>query len=125
MSVGEPVGTVARRRVLVFRGGIFTVEPSLVPIFGVTVQLGMRKFNLFSFLNGDDTKFSVGSVYKFNAPVQMEKILGTTQQLVLPVDTLHKRLGSCIYWTPSWVQYLEGGVERWQAHPGKTLFFAV
>jgi len=49
MSVGEPVGMVTRQRVLVFRGGIFTVEPSLVPIFGMAVQLGMRKFDFFSF----------------------------------------------------------------------------
>ena len=63
-----------RQRVLVFKGSFFTVEPSLVPLFGVTVQLGMRKFNLFPFLNRDATKFSVGSIYKFSAPVQMEKI---------------------------------------------------
>ena len=65
---------VTRQRVLVFRGGIFTVEPSLVPLFGVTVQLCMREFNLFLFLNRNATKFSVGSVYKFRVPVQMKKI---------------------------------------------------
>ena len=51
------------------RGSVFTVEPCLVPLFGVTVQLAMREFNLFSFLNRDATKFSVGSIYKFSAPV--------------------------------------------------------
>ena len=75
MSVGKPVGMVTRQRVLAFRGSVFTVEPSLVPLFGVTVQLGMRKFNLFSFLDGDATKFSIGSIYKFSVPVQMEEIL--------------------------------------------------
>ena len=74
MSIGQPVGTVTRQRIFIFQGGVFTVEPSLIPFFGVIVQLGMRIFNLFSFLNGDATKFSVGSVYKFSAPIQMEKI---------------------------------------------------
>ena len=74
MSVGKPVDTIIRQRILVFRGGVFTVEPSLIPLFGVTMQLCMRKFNLFYFLNGDATKFSIGSIYKFSAPVQMEEI---------------------------------------------------
>ena len=74
MSIGKTMGTVTRQRILVFRGGIFTLEPCLIPLFGVTVQLGMRKFNLFSFLNGDPTEFSIGSVYKFGAPVQVEEI---------------------------------------------------
>ena len=69
MSVGKPVGPVTRQRILVFRGGVFTVEPSLIPLFGVTVQLGVRKFNLFSFLNGDPTEFSIGSIYKLSAMV--------------------------------------------------------
>ena len=78
-GVGKPVSTVTQQRVLVFKGGVFTVEPSLVPLFGVTVHLGMRKFNLFSFLNGDATKFSVGSVYKFSTPVQMKKTRNSSE----------------------------------------------
>ena len=74
MSIGKPVGPETRQRIFVFRGGVFTVEPSLIPLFGVTVQLGVRKFNLFSFLNGDATEFSIGSIYKFGARVQMEEI---------------------------------------------------
>ena len=74
MSIGKPVGTVTRQRILVFRGGVFTVEPSLIPLFGVTVQLSMRKFNLFSFLNGDTTEFSIGSVCKLCMTVQVEEI---------------------------------------------------
>ena len=74
MSIGKPVGTVTRQRVPIFRGGVFTIEPSLVPVFGVTVQLSMRKFNFFPFLNGDAAKFSVGTVYEFSTPVQMKEV---------------------------------------------------
>ena len=74
MSVGKPVGTIAWQRVLVFRRGILTVEPSLVPVLRVTVQLGMRELNFFLLLNRDATEFSVGTIYKFCAPVQMKKI---------------------------------------------------
>ena len=48
------------------------------------------------------------------------KIPVIAQQLVLLVSTLHRRLGSCIDWTPSWVRYLEDGVGNWQEHLGKT-----
>ena len=74
MSVGKTVITVARKRVLIFKGGVFTIEPSLVPVFRVTVQLSMRKFNFFPFLNGDAAKFSVGTVYECSMPVQMKEV---------------------------------------------------
>ena len=125
MSVGEPVGTVTRQRILVFKGGVFIVEPSLIPLFGVIVQLGMRELNFFPLLNRDATKFSVGTVYKFCAPVQMKKNPRTAQLLALLVSTLHRRLGSCICWTPSWFLYLEDGVGNWQEHLGKTSIRAV
>ena len=56
------------------QGGVFIIEPSLVPVFGVTMQLSMRKFNFFPFLNGDATKFSVGTVYEFSTPDQMKEV---------------------------------------------------
>ena len=74
MSIGEPVSTVTRQTVLIFGGGVFTIEPSLVPFFGVIVQLSMRKFNLFPFLNGDAAKFSIGTVYEFSTPVQTKEV---------------------------------------------------
>ena len=64
MSVGKPVVMIAWQRVLIFRRGILAVEPSLVPVLRMTVQLGMREFNFFLLLNRDATKFSVGSVCK-------------------------------------------------------------
>ena len=49
MSVGKPVITVAWKRVLIFRRGIYAVEPSLVPFLRVTLQFGMREFNFLLF----------------------------------------------------------------------------
>ena len=120
MGIGKPVVTIAWQRVFIFRRGIRAVEPSLVPVLRMTVQLGMRKFKFFPLLDGDATKFSVGTVYKFCAPVQMKKNPETAQQLVLLVSTLHRRLGSCIDWTPNWVRYLEDGIGNYQAHLRKT-----
>ena len=74
MSVGKPVITIAWKRVLIFRGGIYAVEPSLVPFLRVTVQFDMREFNFLPLLNRNTTKFSVGTIYKFCTPVQMKKV---------------------------------------------------
>ena len=74
MSVGKSVITIAWKRVFIFRGGIYAVEPSLVPFLRVTMKFGMREFNFFPLLNRDTTKFSVGTVYKFCTPVQMKEV---------------------------------------------------
>ena len=74
MGVGKPVITIAWKRVLIFRRGIYAVEPSLVPFLRVTVQFGMREFNFFPFLNRDTTKLSVGTIYKLCTSVQMKKV---------------------------------------------------
>ena len=74
MSVGKPVLTVAWERVLIFRRGIYAVEPSLVPFLRVTVQFAMREFDFFLLLYRDTTKFSVGTIYKLCTPVQMENV---------------------------------------------------
>ena len=65
----KPVSTVTRQRVLIFRGSILTIEPSLVPILRVTVKFGMREVNILPFLNGDATKFRIGPVYEFSMTV--------------------------------------------------------
>ena len=54
-----------------------------------------------------------------------ERNPGTVLQLVLLVNILHRRPGSCINWRSSWDQYLEDEVGSWQAHLGKTLTLAV
>ena len=75
MGVGKSVITIAWKGILIFRRSISAIKPSLVPFLRVTVQFGMREFNFFPLLNGDTTKFSVGTVYKFCMPVQMKKVL--------------------------------------------------
>ena len=50
---------------------------------------------------------------------------GTALWLVLLVNILHRRPGSCINWKPSWDQYLADEVGSWQAHLDKTLTLAV
>ena len=54
-----------------------------------------------------------------------ERNPGTVLQLVLLVNILHRRPGSCIKWKPSWDQYLADEVGSWQAHLNKTLTLAV
>lgn len=54
-----------------------------------------------------------------------ERNPGTVLQLVLLVNILHRRPGSCINWKPSWDQYLADEVGSWQAHLDKTLTLAV
>ena len=54
-----------------------------------------------------------------------ERNPGTVLQLVLLVNILHRRPGSCISWKPSWDQYLADEVGSWQAHLDKTLTLAV
>ena len=54
-----------------------------------------------------------------------ERNHGTVLQLVLLVNILHRRPGSCISWKLSWDQYLVDAVGIWQAHLDKTLTLAV
>ena len=42
--------------------------------FGVAVMFGMRKIDFFPFLNRHSAKFSIGSVRKFSAAVQVEEV---------------------------------------------------
>jgi len=74
MSVGKPVIMIAWKRVFIFRGGIYAVEPSLVPFLRVTVQFDMREFNFLPLLNRDTTKLCFGTIYKLCTPVQMKKV---------------------------------------------------
>ena len=69
MCVGKPVRTITRQRILIFRGSIFAIEPSLVPILRMTMMLGMREADVFPFLNTYAAKFSIGPVYKFSTAV--------------------------------------------------------
>ena len=78
MCVGKPVSTITLQRVLVIRGSILTVEPSLVLVFRMTMKFGVRKADVLPFLNGNAAKFSVGPVYKFSTTVQVKKSLNSS-----------------------------------------------
>ena len=69
MGVGKPVITKAWEGILIFRRSISAVKPSLVPFLRMAMQFGMRESNFLPLLNGNTTKFSVGAIYKFCAPV--------------------------------------------------------
>mgnify|MGYP005797639899 CR=1 FL=1 len=69
MVVVKPVLAVTPQRIFTSWRGIFNIEPSLVPIFGVAMQLGMRKTDIFPLLNNDSTKFLAWPVNKFSLAV--------------------------------------------------------
>ena len=74
MAIAESVSTVTRQRIFISRSGVLTVEPCLVPIFGVAVMFGMRKIDFFPFLNRHSAKFRIGAVRKISTAVQVEEI---------------------------------------------------
>ena len=74
MAIAEPVSTVTRQRVFISRSGVLTVEPCLIPVFGVVVMFGMRKIDFLPFLNRHPAKFSIGAVSKFSTAVQVEEV---------------------------------------------------
>ena len=75
MFIAESVSTVTRQRIFISRSGVLTVEPCLIPILGVVVMFGMRKIDLFPFLNRHSAKFSIGAVRKFSMAVQVEEVI--------------------------------------------------
>ena len=75
MCVGKPVRMVTRQRILIIRGGIFTIKPSLVPFFRMATEFGMRETGIFSLLNLNTAQFGIGPVYKLSTAVQIEKVL--------------------------------------------------
>ena len=69
MAVAKPVIAVAWQRVFSSRGSVLTIKPCLIPVFGVAVMFGMRKIDLFPFLNRHSSKFSIRAVRKFSSAV--------------------------------------------------------
>ena len=72
MSVAKPVRAVTRQRIFVNRRCVFTVKPSLIPVLGVTMKLGVREADILPLLNLHPTKLSVGSVCELVLVVQIE-----------------------------------------------------
>ena len=74
MFIAEPVSMITQQRIFIIRSTVPAVEPRLIPILGVAVMFGMRKIDLFPFLNRHSAKFSIGAVRKFGTAVQVEEI---------------------------------------------------
>ena len=69
MCIAEPLQTKAGQGILTSRGGVFAIEPGLIPLFGVAVQLGVRVFDLFPFLNRHTAQFRIGTIRKLSTAV--------------------------------------------------------
>ena len=74
MCVAKPVRTVTRQRIFISWRRISAIKPSLIPVLGVTMKLGVREADIFPLLNSHSTKFSIGSVCKLCTMVQIEEI---------------------------------------------------
>ena len=74
MCVAKPVRTVTQQRILISWRCISAIKPSLIPVLGVTMKLGVTEADIFSLLNSHSTKFSIGSVCKLCTTVQIEEI---------------------------------------------------
>ena len=69
MGIAEPLRTKARQGILTSRGGVFAVEPCLIPLLGVTMQLGVRVCDLFPFLNRHATQLRIRAISKLSTAV--------------------------------------------------------
>ena len=74
MSVAKPVRTVTRQRILISWRRVSAIKPSLIPVLGVTMKLGVREADIFPLLNLHSTKSSIGPIYKLSTAVQVEKV---------------------------------------------------
>ena len=74
MCVAKPVRTVTRQRIFISWRRISAIKPSLIPVLGVTMKLGVRETDIFPLLNRHPTKLSVGSVCELCATVQIKEI---------------------------------------------------
>ena len=74
MFITEPMSTITRQRIFISWRRISAIKPSLIPVLGVTMKLGVREADIFPLLNSHSTKFSVGSVCKLCTTVQLEEI---------------------------------------------------
>ena len=66
MGIAEPLRMKPRQGILTSRGGVFAVEPCLIPLLGVIVQLGVRVCDLFPFLNRHATQLRIRAISKLS-----------------------------------------------------------
>ena len=69
MCVAKAFRAVTRQGVFIRWRCILAVKPGLVPLFGVTVELGMRESGFFPFLNRHSAQFRIGSIRELGAMV--------------------------------------------------------
>ena len=69
MCVAKAFRAVTRQGVFVRWRGIHAVKPSLVPLFGVTVEFGMGEGDFLPFLNRHSAQFRIGSIRELCAIV--------------------------------------------------------
>ena len=74
MCIAKTVRAVTWQRIFISWRCVFAIKPSLVALFGVTVEFGMREGDFFPFLNRHSAKFSIGAVRKFSSAVQVEEV---------------------------------------------------
>ena len=74
MCVSQAFRAVNRQGVFVRWRGIHAVKPSLVPLFGVTVEFGIREGDFLPFLNRHSAQFRIGSIGELYAMVQVKEI---------------------------------------------------
>ena len=74
MCVAKPVRTITRQRIFIGWRSISAIKPSLIPVLGVIMKLGVREADIFPLLNCHSTKFSIGTICKLRTAVQVEKV---------------------------------------------------
>ena len=74
MFIAEPMSTITRQKIFIFRSGVSAIEPRLIPILGVAMMFGMRKIDFFSFLNRYHAKLYIGAVGELSMEVQVKEI---------------------------------------------------
>ena len=62
MCITKTVRAVTQQRVFISWRCVFAIKPSLVPLLGVIVKLGVREADILPILNRHSAELSIGSV---------------------------------------------------------------
>ena len=74
MCVAKAFRAVTRQGVFIRWRCIDAIKPSLVPLFGVTVEFGMREGDFLPFLNRHPAQFRIGSIRELCVMVEVKEI---------------------------------------------------
>ena len=69
MCIAKMVRAVTRQRIFISWRCVFAIKPSLVPLFGVTVKLGVREADILPLLNRHSAELSIRSICELCATV--------------------------------------------------------